>query len=65
MSIRELAYGVIDNLPEEKIKAFLTLFADENTLTRAECDYIVNNPDKRKTYDSVDELIEEILKDDE
>lgn len=64
MNIRELAYGVIDNLPEEKIRAFLTLVADENILARAECDYIINNPDKRKTYDSVDELIEEILKDD-
>lgn len=65
MSIRELAYGVIDTLPEEKIKAFLTLFADENTLTRAECDYILKNPDKSKSYDSIDELIEEITKDDE
>lgn len=64
MSIRELAVGVINNLPEEKVRAFLTLFADENVLTRAECDYIINNPDKSKTYDSVDELIEEILKDD-
>ena len=64
MNIRELAYGVIDNLPEEKIRAFLTLVADENILARAETDYIIKNPDKRKRYNNVEELIEDILKDD-
>ena len=32
MSLQELAYSVIDGLSEEKLRAFLTLFADDHTL---------------------------------
>ncbi|MCH5194292.1 MAG: hypothetical protein J1F11_10045 [Oscillospiraceae bacterium] len=34
MSLQELAYSVIDGLSEEKLRAFLTLFADDNTLAQ-------------------------------
>ena len=34
MSTRDYAISVINTLPEEKLKAFLVLFADENTLAR-------------------------------
>ena len=36
MSLQELAYSVIDGLSEEKLRAFLTLFADDNTLAQVE-----------------------------
>ena len=32
MGLREMAYSVIDGLSEEKLRAFLTLFADEDML---------------------------------
>ena len=32
MSLREMAYNVIDSLSEEKLRAFLTLFADDDIL---------------------------------
>lgn len=38
MSLREMAYSVIDQLSEEKLRAFLTLFADDNTLAGMETD---------------------------
>lgn len=62
MSTREIAYNVIDHLSEEKIKAFLTLFADDNTLARMETDTIAEDTD-RKHYDSFDEILAEIDKD--
>ena len=36
MSLQELAYSVIDGLSEEKLRAFLTLFADDSTLAKME-----------------------------
>lgn len=62
MSNRDLAIGVINNLSEEKLKAFLTLFADENTLARVETESIASD-NSRKHYNSFDEIAEEILKD--
>lgn len=35
MGLREMAYNVIDGLSEEKLKAFLTLFADDDMLAGA------------------------------
>lgn len=60
MSTREIAYNVIDHLSEEKIKAFLTLFADDNTLARMETDTIAEDTD-RKHYDSFDEILAETV----
>ena len=62
MSNRDLAIGVINNLSEEKLQAFLTLFADENTLARIESEEIANN-NSRSRYNNFDEIAEEVLKD--
>lgn len=62
MSTREIAYNVIDHLSEEKIKAFLTLFADDNTLARMETDAMAEDTG-RKHYDSFDEILAEIDED--
>ncbi len=59
MSTRELAYNVIDHLSEEKIKAFLTLFADDNILARAETEAMAADTN-RKRYNSFDEILAEI-----
>ena len=60
MSTREIAYNVIDHLSEEKIKAFLTLFADDNTLARMETDAMAEDTD-RKHYNSFDEILAETV----
>ncbi len=59
MSTRELAYNVIDHLSEEKIKAFLTLFADDNILARMETEAMAADTD-RKHYNNFDEILAEI-----
>lgn len=65
MSVQDLAIRVLRQLPEEKIRAFLTLFADENVLVRAECDLMLDNPDKCRQYNSVEELMKEFYKDED
>ena len=62
MSNRDLAIGVINNLSEEKLQAFLTLFADENTLAKIETDSIAND-NSRKRYNDFSEIAKEILED--
>ncbi len=59
MSIKEYAIDVINSLPDEKIVAFLTLVADENTLARMESEIIKNDP-SRKLYNSFEEVLETI-----
>lgn len=59
MSIREYAAEVISTMPEEKLKAFLMLFADENLLARMETEMMANDPDAPR-FSSVDALFEEL-----
>lgn len=59
MSTRELAHSVIDNLSDGKIKAFLTLFADDNILARMETEIMAADTN-RKHYNSFDEILAEI-----
>lgn len=63
MSTRDYAIDVINSLSEEKLKAFLTLFADEDTLTRMESDMLANDPNARR-YASFKEFMEEMDKED-
>ncbi|MBO5561983.1 MAG: hypothetical protein J6A07_10050 [Firmicutes bacterium] len=64
MSIKEYAIDVINSLPDEKIVAFLTLVADENTLARMESEIIKNDPN-RKLYNSFEEVLKTIENEDE
>ncbi len=59
MSIREYAAEVISTMPEEKLKAFLMLFADENVLARMETEMMAIDPDAPR-FSSVDALFEEL-----
>lgn len=65
MSVRDLAICVLNQMSEKQIRAFLTLFADENILVRAECGLMLEHPDKCHQYDSVEELMEEFYEDDD
>lgn len=59
MSTRELAYHVVDSLSEEKLQAFITLFADENEIARMETELMANDSNALK-FNSVEELFEEL-----
>lgn len=59
MSIRDYAAEVVAAMPEEKLRAFLMLFADENMLARIETEQLVNDPDAPR-FSSVDALFEEL-----
>ena len=59
MSMLDYATEVIQTMPEEKLKAFLLLFADENVLARMETEMMANDPDAPR-FSSVDELFEEL-----
>ena len=58
MSIREMAYNVIDSMTEEQLNAFLMLFGrykepNEETLKAlAEVEDMKKNPDNYKSYDN-------------
>lgn len=56
MTARELAHSVIDNLSDEKVNAFLTLFADEDALSAARTEAAA----KEKRYGSFSEILAEI-----
>ena len=59
MSTRELAINVNKSLSEEKLKAFLTLFADENMIARLEGDMLANDPNAKR-YSSFQEFMDEM-----
>lgn len=59
MSAKEMAHSVIDGLSEEKVNAFLLLFADENTLARLETEAMASSPDSLR-FNDVDDLLEEL-----
>ena len=58
MSTREIAYGILDSLSEEKLEAFITLFANEETIARMESEAIAKAPNP-KLYDSFQDYMKE------
>ena len=63
-TVEKYAVDVLHTLSEEKLHAFITLFADENTIARMESELIASDPD-RKHYDSFADIMEEIEGEDE
>lgn len=59
MSIRDYAAEIIKTMPEEKLEAFLVLFADENALARAESEIMANDPNAPR-FNNVDDLFKEL-----
>ena len=68
MSIREMAYNVIDSMTEEQLNAFLMLFGrykepNEETLKAlAKVEDMKKNPDNYKSYDNADDMMRDLLK---
>ena len=51
--LRKMAYNVIDQLSEEKLRAFLTLFADYNAPAASRPDPIDNSSKYLEKFDKV------------
>lgn len=64
MSTRELAINIVKSLPQEKLEAFITLFADENMIARLEGDMLANDPDAKR-YDSFQDFMDEMERESE
>ena len=71
MSTREYAYSLIDMLSEDQLDAFIAFLRsiteipnEETQQAMLEAERIANDPNLKK-YTDVDEMFEELLKDDE
>lgn len=60
MSNRDIALGVVREMSDEKINAFLSLFVDEDMIARIEAENIQNDPSS-PTFDTVDDLMRDLL----
>lgn len=69
MSIREIAYDIVDNLTEEQLRGFILMFSgsasdeipNEKTLAAIqETEDILSGKIKVKSYSSVKELFEDL-----
>ncbi|MDO5125621.1 MAG: hypothetical protein Q4D35_04500 [Ruminococcus sp.] len=64
MSTKEYAVSLLASLSEEKMKEFIMLFADEETIARMESDILGNDPNS-KGYSSFREFMDEMENEDE
>lgn len=67
LSTKELAYNIIDNLSEEQLSAFVSLFGltieipnEETQAAMLEADRIANDPNV-KGFTNTDDLFKELL----
>lgn len=70
MSIKELAYDIVDHLTEEQLKGFIMMFrgfaavetpSEELAEALKEVEDMKKNPDKYKGYSDVHEMMRDIL----
>lgn len=59
INIRDYAVSVLASLSEKKMKEFIKLFADEDTLTRIESDLLAHDPNA-KTYSNFEEFMKDM-----
>lgn len=59
MSTMDYAVKILNSLSEEKLKAFITLFADENTVARMESNAFAND-ENPKLYNNFREFMDDI-----
>lgn len=64
MSVRDYAVSVLASLSEQKMKEFVTLFADEDTLARMESDMLAADPNAKR-YSSFREFMNDMEQEDE
>ena len=60
MSNKELAVCILNELTEQQLEAFITLFASENVRARIETERILRDPN-RKGYGSLEEMKKDLL----
>ena len=67
MSTKEIAYNIIDNLSEEQLEAFVSLFREAAEIPNAEteaamleADRIAHDPNV-KGYTDIDEMMKDLL----
>lgn len=65
MSTKDYATMVFNSLDENQLLDFMKLFADDNTLARFESDLIASGNIEHKTYNSFDEILQEMEEDNE
>ncbi len=58
-SVKEYAVSVLAGLSEKKMREFIVLFADSNTIARMESDMLANNPNA-KHYKNFKEFMSEM-----
>lgn len=69
MSIKEMAYDIVDNLTEEQLRGFVMMFgvfdsevpSEELLEAIQEVEDMKKNPDMYKGYSDVDEMMRDIL----
>ncbi|MCM1417496.1 MAG: hypothetical protein NC084_09430 [Bacteroides sp.] len=61
MTTKDYAVSVLASLSEKKMREFITLFADENTIARMESDLIANDPNSKR-YSDFSEFMKEMEK---
>lgn len=59
MSTRDYAVSVLASLSEEKMREFIILFADKNTIARMETESLANDPNALR-FKNADDLFEEL-----
>lgn len=60
MNIKDYATEVFNSLDENQLLEFISVFADENTLTRFESDLIASDNTGYKTYSNFSDILQEI-----
>ena len=60
MSSKEIAINILDELSEEQIKAFITLFASESMQARIETEQIISDPNSKR-FDTLEEMKKDML----
>lgn len=60
MSNREIAIGVVKEMSDKQINAFISLFADDDLLARIEAENIAYDS-KSPSFDNAEDLVEELL----
>ncbi len=64
MSTKEYAVSVLASLSEEKMREFITLFADDNTIARMESEMLAEDKNAKKYSDFAEfmqEMNDEVL----
>ena len=63
-TIKKYAVSVLASLSEKKMREFITLFADKNTIARMESEILVNDP-QAKRYNNFKDFMKDMEREDD